>query len=318
MQSLRDPREEDPGYIDVLSMADDSCSEVDSDSGRSQNQSPPRSESRRRGDPLSGTKGGGTSGGRSKARSRKRAAAAVAAMDPSCLDEDQLQDLRLKINSRERKRMHDLNAALDGLREVMPYAHGPSVRKLSKIATLLLAKNYIQMLSSSLDEMKKLVSDVYKNHPNPSVSLPSHVMNGHVPGLPSNAASPQVPTLHANGTVTLSQAPKQLSPTSATPAATPLLLAGLPTKGLPSPVAPNAGSHSQPEVSALHGLSMAAAARHHEHAPLSPWHPPCTCAQCVQLLGSAASAEKLPLAAYHRGFTASHGFHHHVPLSKGQ
>ena len=41
--------------------------------------------------------------------------------------------------------MHDLNDALDELRRVIPYAHSPSVRKLSKIATLLLAKNYIQM-----------------------------------------------------------------------------------------------------------------------------------------------------------------------------
>ncbi|XP_029316936.1 oligodendrocyte transcription factor 4 [Cottoperca gobio] len=71
------------------------------------------------------------------------------------------QDLRLKVNSRERKRMHDLNQAMDSLREVMPYAHGPSVRKLSKISTLMLARNYILMLSSSLDEMKKLVGDVY-------------------------------------------------------------------------------------------------------------------------------------------------------------
>ncbi|XP_061192110.1 uncharacterized protein LOC133200305 [Saccostrea echinata] len=74
-----------------------------------------------------------------------------------CIDEKEVQDLRLKINSRERRRMHDLNSALDGLREVMPYAHGPSVRKLSKIATLLLAKNYILMLNNSLEEMKKLV-----------------------------------------------------------------------------------------------------------------------------------------------------------------
>ncbi|XP_037603171.1 oligodendrocyte transcription factor 4 [Sebastes umbrosus] len=71
------------------------------------------------------------------------------------------QDLRLKVNSRERKRMHDLNQAMDSLREVMPYAHGPSVRKLSKISTLMLARNYILMLSGSLDEMKKLVGDVY-------------------------------------------------------------------------------------------------------------------------------------------------------------
>ncbi|XP_075460812.1 oligodendrocyte transcription factor 3-like [Ascaphus truei] len=73
-------------------------------------------------------------------------------------------DLRLKVNSRERMRMHDLNQAMDGLREVMPYSHGPSVRKLSKIATLMLARNYILMLSSSLEEMKKLVSEVYGRH----------------------------------------------------------------------------------------------------------------------------------------------------------
>ncbi|XP_060918842.1 oligodendrocyte transcription factor 4 [Labrus mixtus] len=77
------------------------------------------------------------------------------------LSKNDVQDLRLKVNSRERKRMHDLNQAMDGLREVMPYAHGPSVRKLSKISTLLLARNYILMLSSSLEEMKKLVGDVY-------------------------------------------------------------------------------------------------------------------------------------------------------------
>ncbi|XP_028675209.1 oligodendrocyte transcription factor 4 [Erpetoichthys calabaricus] len=83
------------------------------------------------------------------------------------LTEDDLHDLRLKVNSRERKRMHDLNQAMDGLREVMPYAQGPSVRKLSKISTLLLARNYILMLSNSLEEMKKLVSDVYgAGHPN--------------------------------------------------------------------------------------------------------------------------------------------------------
>ncbi|TNN60091.1 Oligodendrocyte transcription factor 3 [Liparis tanakae] len=86
-------------------------------------------------------------GGKTKSRS-----------DP---DKNEGQDLRLKVNSRERKRMHDLNQAMDSLREVMPYAQGPSVRKLSKISTLMLARNYILMLSGSLDEMKKLVGDVY-------------------------------------------------------------------------------------------------------------------------------------------------------------
>ena len=75
--------------------------------------------------------------------------------------DDEQQDLRLKVNSRERKRMHDLNSALDGLREVMPYAHGPTVRKLSKIATLILARNYIMMLSASLSEMRRLLAESY-------------------------------------------------------------------------------------------------------------------------------------------------------------
>ena len=41
---------------------------------------------------------------------------------------------------------------------VIPYAHSPSVRKLSKIATLLLAKNYILMQAQALEEMRRLVA----------------------------------------------------------------------------------------------------------------------------------------------------------------
>ncbi|XP_070189132.1 oligodendrocyte transcription factor 3-like [Littorina saxatilis] len=108
-----------------------------------------------------------------------------------CFDEQGLQVLRLKINSRERRRMHDLNSALDGLREVMPYAHGPSVRKLSKIATLLLARNYILMLNNSLEEMKKLVSDIYQTHPPPSArGSGGHLFgSGNSPGSSSSAAA---------------------------------------------------------------------------------------------------------------------------------
>nr|XP_056714190.1 oligodendrocyte transcription factor 1 [Euleptes europaea] len=74
------------------------------------------------------------------------------------------QQLRRKINSRERKRMQDLNVAMDALREViLPYsaahcqAHGSPGRKLSKIATLLLARNYILLLGSSLQELRRLL-----------------------------------------------------------------------------------------------------------------------------------------------------------------
>lgn len=70
------------------------------------------------------------------------------------------EELRLRVNGRERQRMHDLNSALDSLRKVMPYSHGPSVKKISKMATLLLARNYIVMLNKSLDEMRTLVGDL--------------------------------------------------------------------------------------------------------------------------------------------------------------
>ncbi|XP_063241589.1 class E basic helix-loop-helix protein 23-like [Bacillus rossius redtenbacheri] len=66
--------------------------------------------------------------------------------------------VRLNINARERRRMHDLNDALDELRSVIPYAHSPSVRKLSKIATLLLAKNYIMMQANALEELRRLIT----------------------------------------------------------------------------------------------------------------------------------------------------------------
>ncbi len=105
------------------------------------------------------------------------------------LPDAELQQLRLKINSRERKRMHDLNSALDSLRDVMPYAHGPSVRKLSKIATLLLAKNYIIMLSTNLAEMKKLVHDFYQH--NPPSQATARVA---APALPAVAAAHIPPT----------------------------------------------------------------------------------------------------------------------------
>ncbi|XP_074653569.1 uncharacterized protein LOC141907729 [Tubulanus polymorphus] len=136
-----------------------------------------------------------------------------------CLSEDELQRLRLKINSRERRRMHDLNSALDELREVMPYAHGPSVRKLSKIATLLLAKNYILMLAHSLDEMKKVVRDVCPAYFAANVGVigtgtmsTSRVSRHHgeiVLDVPPSLAVPSMPALT---TASHHQQPSQLSP----------------------------------------------------------------------------------------------------------
>ncbi|NXY71366.1 NGN2 protein, partial [Glareola pratincola] len=55
---------------------------------------------------------------------------------------------RLKANNRERNRMHNLNAALDALRDVLPTF--PDDAKLTKIETLRFAHNYIWALTETL------------------------------------------------------------------------------------------------------------------------------------------------------------------------
>uniref|UniRef100_A0A915NW48 BHLH domain-containing protein n=1 Tax=Meloidogyne floridensis TaxID=298350 RepID=A0A915NW48_9BILA len=69
---------------------------------------------------------------------------------------------RNTINYRERCRMHDLNAALDDLRASIPYAQGGNIRKLSKIATLLLAKNHIIMQANAILELKERLEKCQK------------------------------------------------------------------------------------------------------------------------------------------------------------
>jgi len=100
-----------------------------------------------------------------------------------------LNRLRLKINSRERQRMHDLNAALDSLRDVMPYATGTgssstsSVRRLSKIATLLLARNYIVTLQKTVDEMSSFIVELQQQqswHQSSSCLQQPRAPGGHV------------------------------------------------------------------------------------------------------------------------------------------
>ncbi|XP_076309179.1 uncharacterized protein LOC143224777 isoform X2 [Tachypleus tridentatus] len=59
---------------------------------------------------------------------------------------------RLESNERERMRMHSLNDAFQALREVIP--HVTMERKLSKIETLTLAKNYIMALTNVVCDMR--------------------------------------------------------------------------------------------------------------------------------------------------------------------
>lgn len=63
---------------------------------------------------------------------------------------------RLAVNARERRRMRDVNAALDDLRAAIPYSGNHNL-KLSALATLLLAKNYILMQAYALGQMCKIV-----------------------------------------------------------------------------------------------------------------------------------------------------------------
>ena len=58
---------------------------------------------------------------------------------------------RVKANDRERNRMHNLNSALDTLREVLPTANDDA--KLTKIETLRFAHNYIWALSETLKSL---------------------------------------------------------------------------------------------------------------------------------------------------------------------
>ncbi|XP_041830329.1 class A basic helix-loop-helix protein 15 isoform X3 [Melanotaenia boesemani] len=58
---------------------------------------------------------------------------------------------RLESNERERQRMHNLNNAFQALREAIP--HVKTDKKLSKIETLTLAKNYIKALTTIILDM---------------------------------------------------------------------------------------------------------------------------------------------------------------------
>ncbi|GAA6219885.1 class A basic helix-loop-helix protein 15 [Lates japonicus] len=58
---------------------------------------------------------------------------------------------RLESNERERQRMHKLNNAFQALREAIP--HVKTDKKLSKIETLTLAKNYIKALTTIILDM---------------------------------------------------------------------------------------------------------------------------------------------------------------------
>ncbi|VDD97837.1 unnamed protein product [Enterobius vermicularis] len=68
---------------------------------------------------------------------------------------------RNKANARERKRMHNLNYALDELRRTLP--HYTDEPKLTKIETLRLAYNYIYSLAQMLNSSTGNAGENYYN-----------------------------------------------------------------------------------------------------------------------------------------------------------
>ncbi|XP_075225751.1 protein dimmed-like [Lycorma delicatula] len=77
---------------------------------------------------------------------------------------------RLESNERERMRMHSLNDAFQSLREVIP--HVKKERRLSKIETLTLAKNYIMALTNVICDMRGEASPYEQTLAGPSPSSP--------------------------------------------------------------------------------------------------------------------------------------------------
>ncbi|KAL2078182.1 hypothetical protein ACEWY4_025867 [Coilia grayii] len=97
---------------------------------------PRRGERRRvRSDGGGGGEGGGLGVTRASSRRRRQHSSAK-----------ERNVRRLESNERERQRMHKLNNAFQALREAIP--HVRTDKKLSKIETLTLAKNYIKALTT--------------------------------------------------------------------------------------------------------------------------------------------------------------------------
>ncbi|KAK7108194.1 hypothetical protein V1264_015976 [Littorina saxatilis] len=173
------------------------------------------------------------------------------------------EGIRLRINSRERDRMHDLNTALDSLRQVMPYSHGPSVKKLSKMSTLLLARNYIVMLSRSVEEMRRLLQEVTSSR-----GLLSHPPHLHLPSSHHSTLIADVPPTLTSSLATLNSSLASLTSAYRVPVAVPV-----PT---------------MPPVTAVSSASAAAAAKvlSSVHSPFLPGMPlmACACIECQRKL----------------------------------
>ena len=196
----------------------------------------------------------------------------------------------------------------------MPYAHGPSVKKLSKMATLLLARNYIILLNRSVEEMRRMLADVYRQQigvPGPlhGTTLSTSALSGTIPPSTPTAIHPSVIPQHdrlrpdstqPKSLHSSTREDKKLTPTSI-PSSLPTTLSppSLPMSSLPSHIPsyhPASSLLLPPIHPSLHGMnyhhplhplpsmfpSGLPSSEHLLHASLSPHtgSDSCTCAYC--------------------------------------
>ncbi|XP_015108421.1 protein dimmed [Diachasma alloeum] len=96
---------------------------------------------------------------------------------------------RLESNERERMRMHSLNNAFQSLREVIP--HVSKERRLSKIETLTLAKNYIVALTDVICAMRSDDQEGQTPKTNNEVGDLNNCLNINTPNS-SRASTPEL------------------------------------------------------------------------------------------------------------------------------
>ncbi|XP_069761717.1 class A basic helix-loop-helix protein 15 [Narcine bancroftii] len=118
---------------------------------------------------------------------------------PTSISPGGARERRLESNERERQRMHNLNRAFQALREAVP--HVEAERKLSKIETLTLAKNYIESLTSTILAMSK---------EHPAVRLPVHRAES-LP-LPPSQGEPPLSSVHTPDCLATTSPPRVASP----------------------------------------------------------------------------------------------------------
>ncbi|CAD5115090.1 DgyrCDS4102 [Dimorphilus gyrociliatus] len=115
---------------------------------------------------------------------------------------------RLRVNFRERERMHDLNMALESLRQILPQpttSQSGTIKKLSKMATLITARSYILALTRSIEETKrmieeaqrkKLLSTIYKTSSTPYCC---RLLSGHsLPATSTTTTPPNTTTIETS------------------------------------------------------------------------------------------------------------------------